>query len=277
MSRQRHHWLVRTRSTVASAARIAAPISRACSLPRPSRLRWVVQSSSMNCAESPVPGAWAWRTMATMPGWDRRANRVSAAVGASGERESLSGRWLEAGCAISRCGKRRSVVRAHTTSREPQGGGGAGRVPGAWSAGISPSRYVHAVDEPKGPDFVLEVTSASTRRGFIGRTSRDAHQANGREQRNRGTEPERGWVASGDRHRGGEHEAVRRRSPRTRRRARRRSRARPARAVPDARLRRGTPRTSRRCRPRRTRRPAPSQVSTRCPRTMRSGRTRRWP
>ena len=88
MPRQRHHWLVRTRSTVTPAARIAAPISRACSLPRMSRLRWVVQSSSVNCAESPVPGAWAWRTMATMPGWDRRANRASAAAGAGGRRRA---------------------------------------------------------------------------------------------------------------------------------------------------------------------------------------------
>ena len=86
MSRQRHHWLVRTRSTVTPAARITAPISRACSLPRSSRLRWVVQSSSMNLVESPAPGAWACRTMTTMPGWERRANRVSAAVGASGRK-----------------------------------------------------------------------------------------------------------------------------------------------------------------------------------------------
>ena len=44
---------------ITPAARIAAPISRACSLPRTPRLRWVVQSSSLNLAESPVPGAWA--------------------------------------------------------------------------------------------------------------------------------------------------------------------------------------------------------------------------
>ena len=54
---------------VTPAVRIAAPISRACFLPRTSRLRWVVQSSRVNFPESAVPGAWAWRTMAPMPGW----------------------------------------------------------------------------------------------------------------------------------------------------------------------------------------------------------------
>ena len=48
VSRQRHHWLVRTRSTIAPAAPIVAPISRACSLPLTPRLRWVAQLSSVN-------------------------------------------------------------------------------------------------------------------------------------------------------------------------------------------------------------------------------------
>ena len=48
---------------------------------RVSRLRWVVQSSSANGAGSPVPGARAWRMMATMPSWDKRAKRASAAAG----------------------------------------------------------------------------------------------------------------------------------------------------------------------------------------------------
>ena len=67
VSRQRHHWLVRIRSTVTPAARIAAPIFRACSRPCASRLRWVVQSSSANFA-GPARGA-------TRPvrGWRRPA------------------------------------------------------------------------------------------------------------------------------------------------------------------------------------------------------------
>ena len=47
-----------------------------------SRLRWVAQSSRSNDAGSLNPGASAWRMMATTPGSDRRAKRMSAAVGA---------------------------------------------------------------------------------------------------------------------------------------------------------------------------------------------------
>ena len=90
VSRHRHHWLVRTPSTVAPAARIAAPIFRACSRPCASRLRWVVQSLSTNVAGSPVPGATAWRRMATMPGSDRRAKRASAAVGTGGRKKAAT-------------------------------------------------------------------------------------------------------------------------------------------------------------------------------------------
>ena len=73
------------------AARIATPIFRACSRPCASRLRWLVQSSSAKFAGSPVPGATAWRRMATMPGSDRRVKRVSAAVG-NGERKKTATR-----------------------------------------------------------------------------------------------------------------------------------------------------------------------------------------
>ena len=51
----------------------------------------MVQSSSANFAGSSVPGANAWRNMATMPGWDRRAKRASAAVG-NGERKKAATR-----------------------------------------------------------------------------------------------------------------------------------------------------------------------------------------
>ena len=66
-----------------------APIFRACSRPSASRLRWLVQSAREKFAGSPVPGAKAWRRMATMPGSDRRAKRASAAVG-DGERKKAA-------------------------------------------------------------------------------------------------------------------------------------------------------------------------------------------
>ena len=59
VSRQRHHWLVSTRSISIPRSLKACPIIRACSRPRASRLRWVLQSPSVKFDGSPVPGATA--------------------------------------------------------------------------------------------------------------------------------------------------------------------------------------------------------------------------
>ena len=88
-----------------AAARIAAPIFRACSRPCVSRLRWVVQSSSANVAGSPAPGAKAWRRMATMPGSGRWAKRASAAVG-NGERKKAATRAARSKRVIGGCVRR---------------------------------------------------------------------------------------------------------------------------------------------------------------------------
>ena len=99
------------RRSLPAGGRTGIPVARRSGRlgPGAGRLRWVVQSSSANIVASPVPGASAWRMMATMPGADRGANRSSAADGAGGRRRAAVRATARSRRFIGRCGWRGCV------------------------------------------------------------------------------------------------------------------------------------------------------------------------
>lgn len=80
VSRQRHHWLDQTPSTGTPRLRNAAPMRFASRRPSGDSVRWVEQSSILNPAGSPVPGAVAWRISATCPPARKACHDFSASA-----------------------------------------------------------------------------------------------------------------------------------------------------------------------------------------------------